>query len=156
MVGYVPTAQGFFVFLAAYILFMLTSESIGVLCAVVTSSATYAVLLLTFVLLFLLSFSGFLVSDVPVYFAWISRISYLTYAFAAAVKQEFQGVEFVCQGGTPACVAGSVVPGAELVPAQIDNGLSVGVNLAVLLALCAGTRLLALGGIVGAFHLKKL
>ena len=32
---------------------------------------------LTFVLLFLLSFSDFLVSDVPVYFAWISIISYL-------------------------------------------------------------------------------
>ena len=44
---------------------------------------------LTFVLLFLLSFSGFLVSDVPVYFRWIQKISFLTYAYAAVAGNEF-------------------------------------------------------------------
>ena len=33
---------------------------------------------------FLLSFSGFLVSDVPVYFKWVQKISMLTYAYAAS------------------------------------------------------------------------
>ena len=34
--------------------------------------------ILTFVLLIMLSFSGFLVTRIPVYFKWISKISYLT------------------------------------------------------------------------------
>ena len=71
MVGYVAKASNFFIFVVAYALFMLCSESVGVLASAVTKSSTYAILILTFVLLFLLSFSGFLVSTVPVYFRYI-------------------------------------------------------------------------------------
>jgi ATP-binding cassette, subfamily G (WHITE), member 2 len=136
MVGYAMTASNFFVFLAAYIMFQITSESIGLMCGMATSSATYAILVLTFVLLFLLSFSGFLVSDVPVYFSWIGKISYLTYAYAAVVTHEFDETDFVTTGG-------EVIPGSELIPPQINNGLSVGVNLLILLGLMVGTRLFA-------------
>ncbi len=45
-------------------------------------------------LLFLLSFSGFIISDIPVYFRWIGKISYLTYAFAAVVRSQFDAMEF--------------------------------------------------------------
>ena len=68
MVGYVIHLESVLVYLAAYALFQITSESIGTLCAALTSTSTNAILALTFVLLILLSFSGFLVSDVPVYF----------------------------------------------------------------------------------------
>lgn len=40
---------------------------------------SYVMQVLTFVLLIMLSFSGFLVTDIPVYFKWIGKISYLTY-----------------------------------------------------------------------------
>lgn len=49
---------------------------------------------LTFVLLFLLSFSGFLVSDIPVYFKWVSKVTYLTYAYAAVIKSQFDATTF--------------------------------------------------------------
>jgi ABC-type multidrug transport system ATPase subunit/ABC-type multidrug transport system permease subunit len=136
MVGYAMTVSNFFVFLAAYIMFQITSESIGLMCGMATSTATYAILVLTFVLLFLLSFSGFLVSDVPVYFAWIGKISYLTYAYAAVVIHDFDETDFVTSNG-------EVIPGSELIPPQINNGLSVGVNLLILLGLMVGTRLFA-------------
>ncbi|PRW59820.1 ABC ATP-binding isoform 1 [Chlorella sorokiniana] len=77
MVGYAAIFLNFVVFTAAFILFQLVSETVGEMSAVVTGSSTYAVLILTFVLLFLLSFSGFLVSDVPVYFRWIAKESWL-------------------------------------------------------------------------------
>ena len=65
MVGYVVAASNFFIFLVVYNLFQLCSETIGFMCAAVTKTSTYGILILTFVLLFLLSFSGFLVSDIP-------------------------------------------------------------------------------------------
>jgi hypothetical protein len=40
------------------------SESLGLLCAIVTRQATFAIIVLTFVLLLVLSFSGFLVTQV--------------------------------------------------------------------------------------------
>lgn len=44
MVGLVPHAANFFIFLAAFTMFQLTSETIGEICAAVSGSATYAVL----------------------------------------------------------------------------------------------------------------
>lgn len=149
MVGYVAKASNFFIFVAAYGLFMLCAESVGVLASAVTSSSTYAILVLTFVLLFLLSFSGFLVSAVPVYFRWISKISFLTYAYAAVVTQEFDDVTFVGENG-------QAIPGSLLIPPQISNGLSVGVNLLILLGITLVTRALAFLAIYGAARFKYL
>lgn len=42
----------------------IVSEGLGLVCGVVTRQATYAVILLTFILLLLLSFSGFLTTKV--------------------------------------------------------------------------------------------
>ncbi len=44
MVGFYAGAAQFFLFLAVFCMFQLTSESIGVLCATATSNATFAVL----------------------------------------------------------------------------------------------------------------
>ena len=52
--------------------------------------------------------------------------------------------------------SGEAVPGSSVLPSQIDNGLSVGANLAVLLALTVATRLAAFAGIVAMQRLKRL
>ncbi|KAI7840867.1 hypothetical protein COHA_005397 [Chlorella ohadii] len=163
MVGYAAIFLNFLVFTAAFILFQLVSETIGELSAVVTGSSTYAVLILTFVLLFLLSFSGFLVSDVPVYFRWIAKasrptssgrcereaISYLTYAYAAVMENEFNHVTFYTAGGleVPGHVLLHPPPGSRFAEdsplSSVSNGLSPGENLAVLFGICIGTRALA-------------
>ena len=157
MVGYSITASNLMIYLAAYALFQITSESIGVLCAAVTTNSTSAILALTFVLLLLLSFSGFLVSDIPVYFEWVKYISYLTYALSGVVLSEFSQTDFVCTQGPPACAEqGQIIPGSQLVPATIDNGLSPGMNLLVLLGICVGTRIMCFVVIIGAFRLHFL
>lgn len=70
--------------------------------------------ILTFVLLFLLSFSGFLVSDVPVYFRWITKISYLTYAYAAGAWR-CNAAQWGCASAADAaathtCVSSTIQP----------------------------------------------
>lgn len=149
MVGYTITVSNVFIYLGAYALFQITSESIGVMCAAVTKNSTYATLALTFVLLILLSFSGFLVSDVPVYFRWVGKMSYLTYAFAAIGISQFDSTNFVCETGN-GCTLGDIVPGSELLPSSIDNGLSSGVNLVILLCITIGCRILGFIFIWGA------
>lgn len=157
MVGYACTASTFFVYFAAYALFQITSESIGVLSATLTKSSTSAVLVLTFTLLILLSFSGFLVSYIPVYFRWVRTISFLTYAYDAIVLIVFDNTDFVCETGMPACAQqGVVIPGSELIPANNQNGLSAGVNLLVLLGITVGTRVLCWLALLGAYHLHYL
>lgn len=54
-------------------------------------NAVYGVIVLTFVLLLLLAFSGFLVAVTPVYFRWLGQMSYLTFAFAAMLQNELTG-----------------------------------------------------------------
>ena len=142
MVGYKITLTNVLIYFAAYILFQITSETIGVMCAAVTTTSIYAVLTLTLVLLVLLSFSGFLVSDIPVYFRWVSKISYLTYAFAAIAVSQFDTTDFVCSSGK-GCEEGQVYPGSELIPNSVDNGLSPGINLVILLCITIACRILA-------------
>jgi ABC-type multidrug transport system permease subunit len=143
MVGYTITWTNCLTFYAGYALFQVTSESIGLMTAACTTTAAYATLALTFVLLILLSFSGFLVQSVPVYFRWVSKISYLTYALAAIVVSQFNSTEFVCETGE-GCEQGAVYPGSSLIPSSVDNGLSPGINLLVLLGITVGCRVLAL------------
>jgi hypothetical protein len=137
--SYALTATNFFTYLAAYAMFQITSEAVGVLCAAGTKTSTSAILALTFVLLILLSFSGFLVSDVPVYFRWVQTISFLTYAYDAVGISEFSSTSFVYTSGPN---AGTTVPGMELLPSTMQNGLSAGLNLVVLLGITIGTRIL--------------
>ncbi|KAL4458831.1 hypothetical protein ABPG75_013696 [Micractinium tetrahymenae] len=157
MVGFAPSAAAFFIFVAAFCMFQLTSETIGTMCAIVCGNATYAILLLTFVLLFLLSFSGFLVSAVPVYFRWITKISYLTYAYAAVIQNEFTRIDLTTEGGET--VSGTAVynsewSGAPLGP--VNNGLSIAANMAVLLGITFGTRALAFALLSALHKLKRL
>jgi ABC-type multidrug transport system permease subunit len=149
MVGYAITLSNIMVYLCAYALFQITSESIGVLCAAFTKNSTTAILALTFVLLLLLSFSGFLVSDIPVYFKWVSTISYLTYAYDAVVLSEFGATDFVSS-------TGEVIPGYKLVPSNTDNGLSPGVNLLVLLGITIATRFFSYLTILAAYRFHFL
>ena len=45
------------------------------------------IILVTMVLIVCLSFSGYLVNNIPVYFKWIGKLSYFSYAYAALVRR---------------------------------------------------------------------
>ncbi|PSC69816.1 ATP-binding cassette sub-family G member 2 [Micractinium conductrix] len=149
MVGYAADAGRFFVYVALLNMFQLTSETLGLLCALCTSRSTYAVILLTFVLLVLMTFTGFLVTAIPPYFGWIKWASYLNYTYAAMVNNEFKGVTFYS-------AADVVVPGADLVPSAVNNGLGVLANGMAALGLMVATRLTAFLVLLIMHRLKKI
>lgn len=88
-------------------LFQLISETIGLIAAFVTNKSQYAIILLSLSLLVVISFTGFFVRDVPVYFEWIKDIAFINFATAALVKSEFNGITFMHPNGTE-------IPGSSL------------------------------------------
>ncbi|KAL6761569.1 P-loop containing nucleoside triphosphate hydrolase protein [Haematococcus lacustris] len=136
--GFQHDAAKFFIFYITLTLFQLVSEGLGLICAIVTRTATFAIIVLTFLLLLLLSFSGFLVTKIPVYFIWVNKASYLTYAFSALVTSEFDGLTF----HDP--TTGASVPGLQAIPSAIDNGLTLAQNVGILAAMVAGMEVLKL------------
>lgn len=164
--GLRPGAEPFFLFYFTLSIFQLLSEGVGLLCAVLTRQATFAIILLTLTLLILLSFSGFLITKTPVYFIWVNKISYLTYAYNTAMMSELSGLYItpaIGLGGGGGCppqsfplgqpmppflppssaigaggAGGSDLVNAEtLMPPSMVNGLTTYQNLGVLVAIWA-------------------
>ncbi len=119
----------------AQVLFALASETMGFLCALASPDSKVGIILISMLLIILLSFSGYLVASVPVYFSWVGKISFLSYAQAALVENEFRGL-VLYQAGQP-------VDAIAALPSGAVNGLSVGGNVAVLLGMVVGMRVLA-------------
>jgi hypothetical protein len=91
------------------------------------------------------------VRSIPVYFAWIPRISYFSFATDALVTNEFSGLTFTGGEAGP-----EGVPGLALIPAAMHTGLSVGGNLGVLLAITLGCRAICLALLEAAARFKFL
>lgn len=147
-VGFQTDVAKFFTFFAVLSMFQIISEGMGMICALVTRQATYAIILLTFILLLLLSFSGFLVTKVPVYFVWVQKASYFTYAFAGLMQDQFTGITFQSESGP--------VPGLDLLPSQADTGLSLAGNIGVLVAELGGMELVKLGSMALAHRFNMM
>lgn len=98
--GFQKGADKFFIFFIVVALFQLISETLGLISAFVTSKSQYAIILLSLSLLVVISFTGFFVRDVPVYFEWVKEIAYINFATAALVKSEFNGITFIHPNGT--------------------------------------------------------
>ncbi|KAG2423172.1 hypothetical protein HXX76_010940 [Chlamydomonas incerta] len=146
-VGFYPSAANFFIFFAVLSMFQIISEGLGACCAMVTKTPTSAIILLTFVLLVLLSFSGFLTVKTPVYFVWVQKMSYFTYAYSALLDTEFSKVSFVD-------AAGNTVPGLEALPASVDTGLTAAQNIGVVAAQVGGMEAVKLAALHLAYRLK--
>lgn len=73
----------------------------------------------------------------PVYLAWIKKLSYVAYGYSGLVKNEFEGLSIrTAQGMT--------VPDATgLIPANIENGLSIGTDALIMLGILIGMRFIA-------------
>jgi hypothetical protein len=76
----------FIIFFAGLTMFQIICEGIGWCCALITRTAVYAIIFLTFMLLLILAFSGFLITTVPVYFVWVQKMSFFTYAYIALLQ----------------------------------------------------------------------
>ncbi|GAX76975.1 hypothetical protein CEUSTIGMA_g4422.t1 [Chlamydomonas eustigma] len=151
LAGFQADASKFFIFWVAMSLFQILSDSVGLLCAIVTKQVQYSTILLTFVLLVLLSFSGFLLTQVPVYFVWINKISYLTYAYTGIMQSQLSDLMVQDPNNST-----QLVQASTLMSASLNNGLSMSANFGVLAAICVGMELMKLGALQVMFMLGML
>lgn len=85
---------------------------------------------------------------IPIYFVWMQKISYFTFASAVLVENEFNGLTFTSALGSLA--------GSSLIPAAMTTGLSLGANLAVLCGITLGARIVCLLLLEAAAHWRFL
>jgi hypothetical protein len=71
----------------------------------------------------------------PVYLLWLKKASYVAFAYAAIVKNEFEGLEL--HDPTK-----GTIPGMETVPPNIRTSLAVWEDLIILLSILVGIRVL--------------
>lgn len=73
----------------------------------------------------------------PAYLAWIKKLSYVAYGYSGLVKNEFEGLSIHT-------AQGMAVPDASgLIPANIENGLSIGTDALIMLGILIGMRFVA-------------
>jgi hypothetical protein len=77
------------------------------------------------------------VRTIPVYFAWIPKMSYCSFASNILAENEFAGLMFK----TPAGIA---VPAERFIPDAMKNGLSLTGNMGVLVGITLGSRLVCM------------
>jgi len=152
MIGYQSGAGKFITFFVFLTMFQLISETIGILAAFLTTRSQYAIVSLSMGILVVISFTGFIVRDIPVFFKWIQKVAYISYATAALAKSEFDGIDFMHPNGTR--IPGSLLLRDEpflddaLLEATredvniVINNLSVGQNFGVLFAMLLGLRII--------------
>jgi hypothetical protein len=73
----------------------------------------------------------------PPYLAWIKKISYVAYGYSGLVKNEFGGLALHTAQGMQ-------IPDATgLIPANIENGMSIGTDCLIMLGILVGMRVVA-------------
>lgn len=147
LAGFQADAVKFFEFAAITIVFLLTSETIGLLCATASKTPTIGVLVLSLVLLVCLAVGGFLVSQPKPAFTWFEKINFFVFAYTAMLNNQFSDLVLYAADGTPVTDVVQVLRDEG----RVRNNLSIWENVLVMLAILVVCRL-------GSFYLlrKKL
>jgi ATP-binding cassette subfamily G (WHITE) protein 2 len=111
MVGLQPTARQFFIFLGFMELCMFMANSAALLIAAAAGSVILAAAVLPLAIEIARLFGGFFMppSGLPLYFSWITAVSYCLYTYMGLMMNEFTGL--VIGGCTPnaPCLNGNQV-----------------------------------------------
>jgi ABC-type multidrug transport system permease subunit len=96
MIGFVPDASKFFIFIAVNIICANVGSAYGMLLGTAAKDTSVAISLQPIVLIPFIIFSGYFINsdNVPPYFIWIEYISFIKYGFHALVVNEVtQGID---------------------------------------------------------------
>eukprot|EP00884_Botryococcus_braunii_P006931 jgi/Botrbrau1/16239/Bobra.0066s0024.1 len=135
MVGYQVVAAKFWIFFITLLFLNLISETIGMMCASLNRDPVVGNIYTSGVCLLLLMFTGFIQTRTPIYLLWLKKVSYVAFGYSALVKNEFSGLHLHSQEGP--------VEGMNLVPANINNSLSIAADVLILLCILLGIRVCA-------------
>ncbi|CAK9099879.1 ABC transporter G family member 22 (ABC transporter ABCG.22) [Durusdinium trenchii] len=136
--GFQPQASRFFSMYGILAIFLLLSETIGLICATTTPNPTVGVLVLSIVLLFALALGGFLVSQPRSYYEWFEYINFFVYGLVATIRVEFEDLTLFV-GNVPVDALQALEQSG-----RVRNDLSVGENVAVLVGMLVAFRFSAL------------
>lgn len=130
MIGLQSAVANFFNACMVAVATALSGMAVGTVAGAAFPDITMALVVLPLILLPLMMFSGLFVNvgSLPVYFAWIKWISPMKYAYAALMKNEYQGLTFQnCDPRKEAC-SGELV----LEQMSMQGGLSIAENIGTL------------------------
>eukprot|EP00667_Euglena_gracilis_P002040 EG_transcript_2040 len=134
-----PGVGQFFIFMAVIILLNMASCSLGIWISAMAPSVSVALAIAPALMLPFILFGGFFSpgSALPDWCAWMRYVSYIWYAFGAAVKNEFQGQTFTCQPNASCQPTGQAV-----LERYSFQDVSIWANCIVVLAFCVAFQLL--------------
>lgn len=128
-VGLKPTAEAYFIFLAAFALCILVAQSLGLALSCAIPDVQVSLMVAPMITLMLMILGGFYVnfSSMPTFIRWLSWGSQARYAFTAMVINEFRGRKFTCVSG-PHVRYGDSCPltGEEVITALEMDSLTIG------------------------------
>lgn len=147
MIGFQETFERFLVAAIVVVLTAINGMAVGTVAGSAFNDIGIALAILPLVLLPLMIFSGLFVNlaTLPIYFYWIQFVSPTKYAYAAVMKNEYDGLTLAnCNPATNAMCTGAAV----LESLGMQGGLDIFENIMVLVAMYVGLMLvgfLALG-----------
>eukprot|EP00873_Tetraselmis_striata_P027641 jgi/Tetstr1/447905/TSEL_035213.t1 len=140
-IGYQADFVKFVVFTIALYLVLMVSQGYGLMAAALTGDPNGALIVVSLVLIVLLSFTGFLTTNVPVYFSWVKHVSFLNFAASAMWVTELEGLTMTTEGG-------GEVSGDDMLHdpeySRMWNGASPAANIGYLVANLAVLHVIAL------------
>ena len=139
LAGFQRDVDKVLIFFLLIFIFSIVSETLGLICAVVTKTATMAVLLLSLVLVVCLALGGFLFFKPKPGFMWFEKINFFVFATTALQRNEFDGLVL------NNCRTNSTIGlSQELIKeGRIRNDYSRGANIAILTGILVFLRIAA-------------
>ena len=150
MVGFYPTASGFWTFVGFLFLDLMAAESLVVFVASVIPNFIVSLALVAFANGLWMTVNGFLVPETVLnvfWRSWVTKIDYQNWAFRAMIWNEFRHQSFTCaENGncmyTPDAT-GKSIPGQEVLKYYGYHSGALGDFAGYMIAIVTGYRLLA-------------
>ncbi|KII72103.1 Protein white [Thelohanellus kitauei] len=147
MIGFNQTVKSYFSFWLTLVLVSLVATSFGYLISALTSKYETASALAAPLMIPFMIFGGFMIrtKNIPIYFAWISYISWFRYGFDVFVSSQFTDTELICNSPVSFnCDSVRTVPGSAAIQALGISDFGLTINVVALLSLLVGFRILGL------------
>ena len=152
MAGLYPDAQTFFIMAAICVIVANIAISLGYAVSCICADVNIALSVAPFLVIPFMLFGGFYlnIDSVPVYFQWLGYLSYFKYAYEAVAINEWSHVPSI-----PGCANGTCpADGMEVLEMLHFPPDRIGPDIAILLAMMVGIRIIGFLGLLVRSYLK--
>ena len=134
LVGFKPTAEAFFTFVAVVVSLSFCAQALGLLISAGTPSPDVAMAISPVLITILMLFGGFYLNpeNIDPWFIWLYYISLFRYSFQALVINEFSGQTFNCLDSELVGNACPITTGEQVLQLRSMEHMNVWLNIATL------------------------